>query len=899
MRTAIVVAVACLSAVGLCAGQEVQASIKKSTNIPAQELVLALKTLAHERGFHVVFHSEVVGAKRTHGAVGDLTTMEALTKLLEGTNLTYSYLDEKTVTILPVNSNNKAGGEGPPAGNSQRCSGISSNKLDYVTLPKQTGSERASDCVDRYSQGNELLAAAIAGVEEEPVHYNDGESSKESTPKVELEEVIVTAQKRIERAQDVPIAMTVLNPDELAQNGQNRLIDYFSSVPGLNLSSNAAFGGTSYVTIRGLSTTFGGNPSVATLVDDVPVGSTQSLGDGNLVLPDLDPSDLARIEVLKGPQGTLYGADSLGGLLKYVTTDPSTSRLSGRAEVTGVDIPEGGAGYAVRAAANIPVSDTFAIRASGFFRHDPGYIDNVTTGANNFNSADVYGGHFSALYRPSERLSLKLSALIQNTDGNGNAFVISDNTGHIPPGALTYAGLRGTERWYTRWELYSATLNAKVANIDVTSVTGYNHNTLFNWEDLSGLPFFSDIANQHFPGSSGAPQASHFYTEKLSQELRLSSALTKWLEWLIGGFYTHETSPNTMQQLFAANISTGALTGLLETAQLYPLTLSEEAVFADLTFHLTKRFDLQVGGRQAWNRILYESQFYGPAVPDILQQPSPFVQPTGRGNGSPFTYLVTPQLKISPDLQLYARIATGYRVGGPNIITTQSIPAGYKPDKSTNYEIGIKGDLFERRLTFDAALYYINWKDLQINVGYGNSSFITNAGTAKSEGMELQAEAHPIEGLTLGVQGSLNNAVLTQDLPAAALLVGSYGLAGDRLPYSTRVSGGFTINQDVHLTGNWVGFAGGALNYVGPRPSEFPFAPPPAERVWMPGYAQLNLRTGVRNEFWLVNLYVNNAAGRRGVVSYLNYPFILGYPAADFATVTQPRTVGLNVARTF
>jgi hypothetical protein len=121
MRVAIVVAVACLSAVGLCAGQGVEASIKRSTNIPAQELVLALKTLAHERGFQVVFRSEVVGAKRTQGAVGYLTTTEALTRLLEGTNLAYSYLNERTVTILPANSNNKLGGQGPPAGNLQHC----------------------------------------------------------------------------------------------------------------------------------------------------------------------------------------------------------------------------------------------------------------------------------------------------------------------------------------------------------------------------------------------------------------------------------------------------------------------------------------------------------------------------------------------------------------------------------------------------------------------------------------------------------------------------------------------------------------------------------------------------------------------------------------------------------
>jgi iron complex outermembrane receptor protein len=151
--------------------------------------------------------------------------------------------------------------------------------------------------------------------------------------------------------------------------------------------------------------------------DDVPVTSSLERGWGELTSPDLDPSDLAQIEVLKGPQGTLYGADSLSGLIKYVTTDPSTSKFSGRVEVTGVDIPVGGAGYGVRVAVNVPLSDTFAVRFSGFVRHDPGYIDDVTTGERNFNSVTVYGGHAAALWQPSANFSVKLSALVQETHG--------------------------------------------------------------------------------------------------------------------------------------------------------------------------------------------------------------------------------------------------------------------------------------------------------------------------------------------------------------------------------------------------------------------------------------------------------------------------------------------------
>ena len=234
MRAAIVMAVACLSAAGLCAGQAVQASIKQSTNIPAQELVPALKKLADERGFHVVFLAEVVGTTHTHGAVGDLTTKEALTRLLEGTNLVYTYLDGKTVTIVPVNSNNNLDGQRPSAGNLHRCSRLSSDKLDSVTSLNQTGSdstatnwtgsEGASDCVESYSHGNQVLATRIASAEDAPVQNNDGESNsnKESTQELKLEEVVVTAQKRTERLQDVPISVQVVSGQALAEKKSNQ-----------------------------------------------------------------------------------------------------------------------------------------------------------------------------------------------------------------------------------------------------------------------------------------------------------------------------------------------------------------------------------------------------------------------------------------------------------------------------------------------------------------------------------------------------------------------------------------------------------------------------------------------------------------------------------------------------
>ncbi len=154
-------------------------------------------------------------------------------------------------------------------------------------------------------------------------------------------------------------------------------------------------------------------------IDDVPFGASTNLGGGRAV-PDIDPGDLQRVEVLRGPQGTLYGASSLGGLLKFVTRDPATDDLGGQLQASSSDVVNGDdLGYSVRGSVNVPLGDTFAVRASGFFRRDPGYIYNVQTGESSINSADADGGRLTALWRLSDQWSVKVSALIQEIDGDG------------------------------------------------------------------------------------------------------------------------------------------------------------------------------------------------------------------------------------------------------------------------------------------------------------------------------------------------------------------------------------------------------------------------------------------------------------------------------------------------
>jgi iron complex outermembrane recepter protein len=700
-----------------------------------------------------------------------------------------------------------------------------------------------------------------------------------------LAEIIVTAEKRSERLQDVPVPVTVLDANTLAERDENRLQDYFTTVPGLNLASVGA--GQTNLAIRGITTGDGTNPTVGVTIDDVPYGASTSQSFGQVLYPDIDPGNLSSVEVLRGPQGTLYGASSIGGLLKFETVDPSTTGFSGRVQVDGNDvaIPEGGLGYGVRGVINVPLSDTLAIRASAFSRQDPGYIENVTTGQRFTNEVDVDGGRLSALWRPYDSVSLKVSAMLQHTSGYGDGLVQSISSN----GTYQEARLRGTGGDNDNLGFYTAKLTVNLLGLDFVSLTGYSDNKYSKTIDLGALAptFFGPLA-QSLYGVSGASDYLVHQTEKVTQEFRLSSPQGQTFEWLLGAFYTHENSPEN-EQYQAVDPSTGAPVGTIVRFS-YPTVFSESALFGDLDVHFSNQFDVQFGGRESENKIVYNETDAGPYVPLEEGYPTPLVYPTGRTNASAFTYLLTPRFKISSDLMVYARFASGYRVGGPNGATVfGSVPSSYDPDKTYNYELGIKGDLIDHALTFDASAYYINWKDIQLQLAVPVTGLVyfANGGNAKSQGLELSLQARPSQGLSITAVASVIDAELTQNLPAQSTAV---GYAGDRLPYSSHFSGSLSANQDIRLTSIVTGFVGGSVNYVGAREGEFTTGPP-AVRLLLPAYTQMDLRTGARVGSWTTDLFVTNVSNQRGQIG-------TGFQSLGIAYI-RPRTVGVSVAKTF
>jgi iron complex outermembrane receptor protein len=692
------------------------------------------------------------------------------------------------------------------------------------------------------------------------------------------ESVLVTAEKREEHLSEVPIPVGVINTEKLTSTGQMLLRDYITAVPGVSIQEDIV--NQQELSIRGVTQGGSGIPVVGVTVDDVPFGGATNYTAGNWI-PDFDPGDLARIEVLRGPQGTLYGANSMGGLVKFVTRDPTMDRVSGEVSVGPSAVYNGAEpGYNVRGSVNIPLSRTFAIRASGYKRQDPGYVDNPVLDIKGVNEAQAGGARLSGLWLPSPKVSVKFSALYQDIKADGNSDVVS--APGLGPWQQNYiAGVGGA---YERTaQAYSAVVKAKLGKIDLTSVTGYNRLRTYTTLDF-GYAFTPAV--EKLWGVTGAPYIQTDIPKRATQEVRFSGTIRK-IDWLAGGFASHEQDP-THNAVYASNATTGQVVGLYYPfGTPSPRIYNEEAGFAAVTLHFTDRFDAQVGGRESHTSLRLDAHTEsGPAL-----GPDPVFNPESTTSANIFTYLFTPRFRVSPDLMVYGRLASGFRPGGPSY-GPPGAPKDIKPDKTQNYEVGVKGDFAAHKLSLDASFFYINWQDLQLTLIDKATSFQygSNGAGAKSEGVELSLGVRPRPGLTVEGWIVYDDAVLTQAFPATST---SSGLPGDRMPIDPRLSGHIGVTEDFPLWSGTAGFVGGDVAYVGDRVGSFTSADQP--RAQFPAYTKVDLRGGVKlNPTLTANVYVNNVANERALVGGG-----VGYdPPIGFVYIT-PRTVGLNITKSF
>jgi len=828
----------------------------QSFDIGPQALATALNEFARQSHEEIFFTPEVVSLKRSSGVHGVMEPTAALKILLKDLGLSFSITPAGAVVVgtAGVSFSPQTTSAPPTAADSSRNIATRSS-LQLAQAPP----------------GPSAGAAAVA--EQRP-----------STTQQDavLQEVIVTAQKREERLRDVPVPVTAINAQALVESNLFRLQDYYQEVPGLNFSQDSR-GGTS-IAIRGVTTGAYVTPTTGITIDDVPYGSSNVIA-AYSPTPEVDPDEIARIEVLRGPQGTLYGASSIGGLIKYVTIDPSTDALSGRIQIGGSTIRNGpNAGYNVSGAINVPLSDTLAIRANGFTHKEPGYIDNVLTGQRGANDVTTDGARLAALWRPSESANLKVSALVQRTRSDGSSEV------EILPGLsdLQQSYLGGFGGYDRKLQAYSANLTARIGAAEFTSITGYSKADVAGSFDLSAL--LGNLTNNLF-GVGGVGWAEDNTTKKVTQEFRLSMPLGGRLDWLFGVFYTHENMDAVGGQVLVNPVT--FVRGLQAELQQLTQTYQEYAAFTDLTFKITNRFDVQVGGRESHNNQAYEVVTSGPLVPVFFSQPSPLIAPEADSSDNSFTYLVTPRLKLTPAAMLYARFASGYRPGGPNDVQDPTAPRSFAPDKTQNYEFGTKDDFLDHRLSLDASVFHILWRDIQLSLNDAKTGvgYTGNGSRAKSDGVEVSVDAKPLDGMSVSTWVVWNNAVLTEPLPPGFPGIAAVGAAGDRLPYSSKFSASASVRQEFPLWNEVQGFTGATLSYVGAREGEFASSP---QRQIYPAYAKVDVHAGVKYGPWRGSAFVTNLADRRGV---LDGGLGLAEPFAFH--VIQPRTVGLNVYRLF
>jgi outer membrane receptor protein involved in Fe transport len=433
-----------------------------------------------------------------------------------------------------------------------------------------------------------------------------------------LETIIVTAQKREQEALDVPASVTALSGQDLSRNGLERLEDYVAQVPGMSITSN---GGSMQVTLRGISTGLSQSaPTTSIYIDEAPIGSVNAYAAGAGLAPDLDPYDLNRIEVLKGPQGTLFGAGAMGGMLRYVTSGPDFEKFGGTVTI-GVDsVEDGGTGHVERVTLNMPFANqTMALRLSAFDRHEAGFTDNTLRGENDVNDSRTYGGRLAYAWKISDDWRLDVSGMTQRYSAiGGNGFDVNGTTLQPVTGRYQYqAFFDGGD--HTHLDLGNLAVHGKIGDFNIVSSTTVQVIDAFASGD--GTDSYGVLAT--LVGNPGRSLVTnlHEHTQRESEELRAqSTAFDNKLDYEGGIYFTKEDDENRIPSFDAFSIATGQPDPIVIPGTTIPFpnglakakidtTYKEYSAFANATYAFTPQWDLQGGLRYGQNKQTYD-QFY-------------------------------------------------------------------------------------------------------------------------------------------------------------------------------------------------------------------------------------------------------------------------------------------------
>lgn len=699
-----------------------------------------------------------------------------------------------------------------------------------------------------------------------------------------LPTVIVTATRRQESIQNVPGGVTALSGSFLEQIHANSFEQFAGFVPGLSYDS---LGPTSdIVAIRGVTT--GGSQlssGIGMYMDQVPIGASTPFGVGFQTIP-INTFDLARTEVLNGPQGTLYGANALGGAIKYVPNAPNLDDFGGIGAFSISDTQHAGINYGVDMMLNAPLAPgKVALRVDGVQQYDTGFADNTYLGLDNQGSAHTTMGRAQLLFRITSDLSVNLAAFQQKVHGNGLNVDFRDIRSGEPIGG-TYDqqfALRQPESNSLR--MFSGTIEWKLPWATFSSITAYQNNNGTFFEDLS------DVYNPLLAPIFG-PQIYGFLTDtttkKTTQEFRLQSPKDQPFEWLVGAYGDHETTHELVNLQDNSNPG-GLLFGFSPFYGVLPSIYKEASLFADGTFHFTDTLDITFGARYSHNSQRYQQFANGLLV--VPTDPALTTHEDATSKQSVTTWLLNPRWHITPNVMLYAKVASGYRPGGPNFVLAlgQGAPT-FQPDKLWNYELGEKATLLDGRATLNADVYDIAWSKIQLTVNNGGVNQIENGGDARIKGAEVSAAWKPAPHFTMTGSGSWTDAKLTSAVPALGLMQ-----PGARLPFSPKynlaLAGTWDFDVGSQSTGNFTV----SDVYVGDRTAGYKGSVV-SPYYALPAYNTLSFDLAIFAPHGIeVDAFLHNALDKVGQISATTIANEYDPFAPVPVVLSQPRTIGVQL----
>ena len=724
----------------------------------------------------------------------------------------------------------------------------------------------------------------------------------------DVDEVIVTATKREERLKDVAMSVTAVTQADLELRHDSGLLDLTQQVPGLSLQAGDPT--AIRVIIRGQNVGSVG-ATVATTVDDVPFFMSSAQSDGAFFSANIDSFDLARVEVLRGPQGTLYGASAEGGLIKYVTNKPDPTGFSGAVRA-GMNSTSGGDSKPFgKGMLNVPFWDgKAAVRVVAFTGETPGYIDDPVTGQKNINGLKLDGLRASVLAKPTEALSIRATYFNQTlkTGAASTVEVVGAALTPATPPANKFERTDGMSRHSVYpnatkvgLKVGALTMEYDFGDMTLMSATSYGVNDLTFSSDISyanlapGLNYgdFFSSAVYGQPVVIAGQQTD--YVHKFNQEVRLSSnrrADGAKLDWQLGAFFTREQ--NILDQVYVARsaANTDTLVDPPVGSGVIPSSYKEKSFFADVTYHFTESFDVSVGARSTkvdqWSQVqLGCCIIYGAGV----------TYPKKNSSENKTTWSIAPRLKLGEDTLLYARVATGFRPGGPNFPTPPfPDPPNFLPDSTKNYEVGFRTQLAGGKVSIDVAAFKIDWKDVQIlglvQTPNGPIGINGNSGSATSQGLEWNLGWRVTENLRVGYVGGYTDAKLKDD--AAGL--GAF--KGDELPYVPKMASTLNVDYTQVLSNGMKLYGGASWSNTGTRYTGFsPSVDVVEPHVKLPSYSTINAQIGVEiGGKYTVEVYGQNLTDELGLLDYGNQGSFLQRGTASFIS---PRTVGVQFGAKF